>query len=58
MQSARQIVLVVDSTKFGKSSVSNFGELDQVNVVITDAGVPDEARAMLREKGVELIIAE
>jgi DeoR family deoxyribose operon repressor len=58
MLSARQIVLVVDSTKFGKSSVSHFGELEQVNVVITDAGVPDEARAMLREKGVELIIAE
>jgi DeoR family transcriptional regulator, deoxyribose operon repressor len=58
MQSARQIILVVDSTKFGKSSVSHFGELDQVSMVITDAGVRDEDRAMLSDKGIELVIAE
>jgi len=58
MQSARQIILVVDSTKFGKSSISHFGEIDQVNTVITDAGVSDEDAAMLRDKGIELVIAE
>jgi DeoR family transcriptional regulator, deoxyribose operon repressor len=58
IQSAKQIILVVDSTKFGKTSISHFGDLDQVQTVITDNAIREEDAAMLREKGIDLIIAE
>jgi DeoR family deoxyribose operon repressor len=58
IQSARQIILVVDSTKFGKTSISHFADLDQVHTVITDTGVREEDATMLRERGIDLIIAE
>jgi DeoR family deoxyribose operon repressor len=58
IQSAKQIILVVDSTKFGKTSISHFADLDQVQTVITDNAIREEDAAMLREKGIDLIIAE
>jgi DeoR family transcriptional regulator, deoxyribose operon repressor len=58
IQSAKNIILVVDSTKFGKSSISHFADLTQINTVITDAGVHEEDAAMLRDRGIDLIIAE
>ncbi len=58
IQSAKHIILVVDSTKFGKSSISHFADLSQVNTIVTDAGVHEEDAQMLRDRGIELIIAE
>ena len=58
MQSAKSVILVVDSSKFGKSSISHFGDLDQVNTVITDAGIGDDDADMIQARGIELIIAE
>ena len=58
IQSAKQIILVVDSTKFGRTSISHFADLDQINTVVTDTGIRQEDAAMLRERGIELIVAE
>jgi DeoR family deoxyribose operon repressor len=58
IQSAKQIILVVDSSKFGKTSISHFADLEQVHMVITDNGIRGEDAAMLREKGIELVISE
>jgi DeoR family transcriptional regulator, deoxyribose operon repressor len=57
IQSARQIILVADSSKFGKTSISHFADLGQVHTVITDNGIPESQAAMLRERGIELVIA-
>jgi DeoR family deoxyribose operon repressor len=57
IQSAKQIILVADSSKFGKTSVSLFGGLEQVHTVITDSEIRREDAEMLRERGIELIIA-
>jgi DeoR family deoxyribose operon repressor len=58
IQSAKQIILVVDSTKFGKTSISHFADLDQVHTVITDSAIRESDATMLREKGIDLVIAE
>jgi DeoR family deoxyribose operon repressor len=58
IQSAKSVILVVDSTKFGRSSISHFADLDQVNIVITDPGIGNDDAAMLRNRGIELIIAD
>jgi DeoR family deoxyribose operon repressor len=58
IHSARQIVLVTDSTKFGKISVTHFAGLDQVDTIITDAGITAENRNILTDRGIELIIAD
>lgn len=57
VQSAKQIVLVADSSKFGKTSVSHFADLSQVHVVITDQGARSEDIEMLRARGIQVIVA-
>ncbi|MCK5008175.1 MAG: DeoR/GlpR transcriptional regulator, partial [Spirochaetales bacterium] len=57
IRSARQIILVTDSSKFGKISVTHFAGLDEVDTIITDGGIPEEYRKILADRGIELIIA-
>ena len=58
IRSARQIVLVTDSTKFGKISITHFAGLDEIDTIITDDGIPDEYRKILEERGIELLIVD
>ena len=58
IRSARQIILVTDSTKFGKISITHFAGLDQVDMVITDQGISEEYREILSNRGIALIIAD
>jgi DeoR family transcriptional regulator of aga operon len=54
---ARETILVADSSKFGRRSLSRIVPLPEVDRVVTDAGLPEAARAGLREHGIELILA-
>ena len=54
---ARQVVALVDSSKLGTETLHRFARLVDVDVLITDAGLPDEARTKLAESGMEVVIA-
>ncbi len=58
IRSARQIILVADSTKFGNISVTHFAELDDVQTIITDDGLSEEYRKIFIDRGIELIITD
>ena len=58
IRSARRIILVTDSTKFGKISITHFAGLDEIDTIITDEGIPEEYREVLAEMGIQLIIAD
>lgn len=58
IRSAREIVLVADSTKFGQISVTHFAGLDQVDLIITDNGISDECREILSNQDIQLMIAD
>jgi DeoR family deoxyribose operon repressor len=58
IESSKQIVLAVDSTKFGKVSTSYFTDLDRVNTIITDNGISDRYRKIIDQRGIELVIAD
>lgn len=58
IRSARQIVLVTDSTKFGKISVTHFAGLDEIDTIITDSGISEKDRKALADRGIELLIAD
>lgn len=54
---AEQVILMVDSSKFRSSSGAIVCGLDEVDVLITDPGIPDEMRTILEKQGLRLIIA-
>ena len=56
--SARQVVVLADSTKWGTAGLADFGRLPVADVLITDDGIEDEAREILTEQVGELIVVE
>jgi DeoR family transcriptional regulator, fructose operon transcriptional repressor len=57
MEQAQRIVLLADSTKFGQQALAELGALGDVDVVVTDGEVTEEARGTVGEAGCELIVA-
>lgn len=53
---AEEVILLVDSSKFVSSSGAIVCGLDEVDVLVTDPGIPDEVAARLRDADVELIV--
>ena len=53
-----KLVILADSTKFMARKSIIMSPLEKVDAIITDSGVTDEARQLLEEFGVKLLIAE
>jgi len=51
MRCADEVILAVDHTKFGTSDLTRICGLDEVNVVVTDEGADERARALLGSLG-------
>lgn len=58
MESSLTNILLVDSYKFGVVQSSYFAELHDFQTLITDAGIPDKYAQIIKDQGVELIIAD
>ena len=57
VESAQRLVVLADHTKWGLRALSTITPLAEADVVITDAGMPADAREALREHVGELVIA-
>ena len=58
MQAADEVMIVADSTKFGRTSLVHLCGLGEVDVVVVDDDVPGEWREKLLAAGVRLVVAE
>lgn len=57
MAVASKTIILADSSKFGRKGFGKICDIDKVDIIITDAGIPDSVKEMLEEQGIELIIA-
>lgn len=57
VSSARRVVLLADSSKYGARYFARFATLDQVDVVVTDTGLTDEQAEEIAAMGPEVIRA-
>jgi DeoR/GlpR family transcriptional regulator of sugar metabolism len=57
MQSADEVIVLADSTKFGHQSLAHLCELGDVNKLVVDNGITPEWQERLIAAGVELIVA-
>ncbi len=53
---AKEVILMADSSKFGRKSPNIVCSLESVDKIITDAGIDSEFLKALEEKGIEVII--
>lgn len=54
---AKQVVLIVDSSKFEKTGFAKVGHLSNVDVIITDSGIPRSALDLIGSLNIKTIIA-
>jgi DeoR/GlpR family transcriptional regulator of sugar metabolism len=57
MRAADEVIVVADSTKFGRRSLAHLCELGDVQRMVVDADITDAWRAQVEKAGVELLIA-
>jgi DeoR/GlpR family transcriptional regulator of sugar metabolism len=57
MDAADQVIVVADSTKFGRRSLAHLAELRRADYLVVDAEIAPDWRARLIDKGVNLIVA-
>jgi DeoR family transcriptional regulator of aga operon/DeoR family fructose operon transcriptional repressor len=56
IERAKEVVAVVDSSKWGHVGFASFATVDEVDCIITDEDAPSDMVAALREVGVEVIV--
>lgn len=57
IESAKEIILTVDSSKFDRVALVSIVPLEAINKVITDSGIPSQYKKLFSDQGVEVIIA-
>lgn len=58
VDSASRLVVVADSSKWGIVGLSTMADLHEANVIVTDAGIDDEAAAILTAEIDEVVIVD
>ncbi|MEU1815874.1 DeoR/GlpR family DNA-binding transcription regulator [Streptomyces roseifaciens] len=58
VRSARRVVVLADHTKWGTVGLSSFALLDEVDALVTDAGLPEAVRREIAERLPELVVAD
>lgn len=58
MRQAQQVVLLADSSKFAQQALSRLCALDQVQTVVADEAITDDARNRIEAAGCRLVVAE
>jgi DeoR family fructose operon transcriptional repressor len=54
---ANKLIIVADHTKFGRSAMIPVAQLEAADIVVSDTGLAAEYVNLLRDKGVEVLLA-
>lgn len=57
LRSAQRVIVLADSSKIGHEATVRFGDLEQVDVLVTDEGLSAEDRATLTAHDIEVVVA-
>lgn len=58
VEAGRKLVVLADHTKWGTVGISTIAKLEEAHVVISDVGLPEEARSILSERTGALVLAD
>lgn len=58
MKAASQTVVLADSSKFGRRGFGKIGNIEDIDIIITDKGMPESLREKIEDAGVQIIIAD
>ena len=56
MHAVQKVIVLADSSKFGKRGFGKICNINQIHQIITDSNAPAHAVQMIREKGIEVTV--
>ncbi|WP_075350234.1 DeoR/GlpR family DNA-binding transcription regulator [Algoriphagus marinus] len=56
IRSVQKTIVLADSRKFGRKGFGKICELEDIDIIITDSGIPEIYRQKLEEKGIEVVV--
>ena len=56
INAAEQLIILADSSKFGRTGAVRLVPIEQVSMLITDNGAPPDELEVLREKGITVVL--
>jgi len=57
IQAARKVIFCIDSTKFGRQSITKLCDLQTIDTIVTDKAAPANLVRALRKQGIEGVVA-
>jgi len=57
IQAARKVIFCIDSTKFGRQSITKLCDLATIDTIVTDKAAPANLVRALRKQSIEVIVA-
>ncbi|MBZ0288079.1 MAG: DeoR/GlpR family DNA-binding transcription regulator, partial [Anaerolineae bacterium] len=57
VENAKEVIAVVDGSKFGQTGLASFAQIDQLDYIITEASAPANMIEALRERGTQVLVA-
>jgi DeoR/GlpR family transcriptional regulator of sugar metabolism len=57
IQASEKVIVLADSSKIGKRSFGKIGDIQEMNVLITDSGISSKQKTTLEDLGIEVVIA-
>ena len=57
MQSADEVIVVADSSKFGRTSLARLCDLGDVDIIVVDNEISEDWRSKILAAGVKLVVA-
>lgn len=57
IQAARTVIFCIDSTKFGRQSITKLCDLATIDTIVTDKAAPANLVRALRKQGIEVVVA-
>ncbi|RNC66151.1 DeoR/GlpR family DNA-binding transcription regulator [Proteiniphilum sp. X52] len=57
MNASLKTIVLCDSSKFGRKGFGKICNIDKIDTIVTDSGIPESMKEVLEEQGIELIIA-
>jgi DeoR family transcriptional regulator of aga operon len=58
IRSARQVILLADSSKWGRSAFAKIAPLSEIDILISDDALPEKACKAIRRFGIEILYSE
>jgi DeoR/GlpR family transcriptional regulator of sugar metabolism len=58
MRAAQKVIVLADSSKFGRRGFAKIGNIEDIDMIITDAGVNPNIVNQIREHGIDVVIAQ